>query len=205
LPPDQLTNDPPQKNGGGGDKRSADAKMLTLQREEQIVALRLRHVPFAAIGRQLGVSKQAAQNAFYRALRANTKTDIQTVHRTELAELELQHARAWQVIADHPTVWQAVVSALNTMNRINIRRAKLMGLDAPMKLDIRSIYGTGTDDAAADRQMRARVLASMPVADQIRWYEDFDEAKRRLDETPVGATGNPIDGPDQHTDDTDEE
>jgi hypothetical protein len=76
-------------NRGGGNTQSSAAKAASVQREEQIVALRLRHVSFAAIGRQLGISPVAAFKAFHKALRANTKTDIQTVHRTELADLDL--------------------------------------------------------------------------------------------------------------------
>jgi hypothetical protein len=44
------------------------------------------------------------------------------------------------------------------------------------------MYGTGTDEQAADRLMRQRVFAAMPVEAQIRWLEDYDEAKRRLGE-----------------------
>jgi len=53
-----------------------------------IVALRLRHHSFAAIGRTVGISKQAAQRAFQKALHRNTDKTIQTHHRSELAELE---------------------------------------------------------------------------------------------------------------------
>jgi hypothetical protein len=72
---DQLTNK------GGGDTRTPAAKLAAAQREEQIVALRLRHVPFAAIGRQLGISRIGAYKTFHKAIRANTKEDIQEHHR----------------------------------------------------------------------------------------------------------------------------
>jgi hypothetical protein len=191
-------------NRGGGDTHSAAAKAAAAQREEQIVALRLRHVSFAAIGRQLGVSKVACIKAFYKALRANTKTDIQTIHRTELADLDLLEARAWQVIADHGADPYVVLGAINAMTRLHGRRARLMGLDAPQKIDIRAMYGTGTDEQAADRLMRQRVFAAMPVEAQIRWLEDYDAAKQSLDDegdAQVETTGKLIDGPDRNTDD----
>jgi hypothetical protein len=76
---EQLTNEP--KRGAGGDTKTAQARMEIARREEQIVALRLRHHSFSAIGRVVGVSKQAAQKAYFKALRRNTDQDIQSRHR----------------------------------------------------------------------------------------------------------------------------
>jgi hypothetical protein len=72
------------------------AKQEIAKREEQIVALRLRHHSFGAIGRVVGISKQNAQKSFLRALRRNTDADIQTHHRSELAELEAEAKVAWE-------------------------------------------------------------------------------------------------------------
>jgi hypothetical protein len=203
LPHDQLTNDAPRRNGGGGDKRSADAKMLAVQREEQIVALRLRHVSFTAIGRQLGVSKQAAQKAFYRAVRANTRQDIQTIHRTEIADLDLLEARCWQVITEHGKEPQFVLAAINAITRLHARRSRLLGLDAPTKLDIQGMYGRGTDEASADLLQSQRMIASLPIAEQVRLLEMFDEAERRLSEpitAAVETTGTLVNGTDHRID-----
>jgi hypothetical protein len=52
---DQVTNEPKR---GGGDTRTPQAKQEIAKREEQIVALRLRHHSFAAIGRVVGISEQ---------------------------------------------------------------------------------------------------------------------------------------------------
>jgi len=92
---EQLTNGP--KSGGGGDSVSALARLQIAQREEQIVALRLRHHSFGAIARVVGVSKHAAQKAFFRALHRSTTIDIRTHHRTELAELDAEAKAAWEM------------------------------------------------------------------------------------------------------------
>jgi hypothetical protein len=63
------------------------------------------------------------------------------------------------------------------------------------------MYGTGTDEASADCLMRQRVLASLPVAEQIRWYETFEEAHRQFTEKPADTTGKVINEPDQRNDD----
>jgi hypothetical protein len=76
----------------GGDTKTSQARQEIARREEQIVALRVRHHSFGAIARVVGVSRQAAQKAYYKALRPNTDQDIQSHHRSELAELDAQQA-----------------------------------------------------------------------------------------------------------------
>jgi len=107
------------------------------KREEQIVALRLRRVPFGAIARTVGVSKVSAIRAFYKALRPNTDQDIQSHHRTELADLEIEQTKVWNMIdadAKNPKVvyasmdrWKAVVVLPISLNRVPVRRARLLG------------------------------------------------------------------------------
>jgi len=87
---DQATNEPKR---AGGDHRTPGAKQEVAKREQQIVALRLRHHSFTAIGRVVGISRQNAQKTYLRALHRNTDADIQTHHRGELAELEIEAAR----------------------------------------------------------------------------------------------------------------
>jgi DNA-binding CsgD family transcriptional regulator len=84
----------PSKSTRGGDTRPPQARVDIARREEQIVALRLRHIPFAAIARTVGVNKSNAIRAFNKALRRNTDQDISTHHRSELAELDAQPPRA---------------------------------------------------------------------------------------------------------------
>jgi len=85
-------------NKGGGDTKTAQARQEIARREEQIVALRLRHRSFSAIGRAVGVSKQAAQKAYFKALHRNTDQDISTHHRSELAELDAEASAAWELV-----------------------------------------------------------------------------------------------------------
>ena len=70
---DQTPNEAP-KRGRGGDTRTPQAKQQIAQREEQIVQLRLRRIPFSAIARTVGVNKSNAIRAFNKALRRNTRT-----------------------------------------------------------------------------------------------------------------------------------
>src|ERR1700674_5135417 len=68
---DQAPFEPP-KRGRGGDTHTPQARVDIARREEQIVALRLRHIPFAAIARTVGVNKSNAIRAFTKALRRTT-------------------------------------------------------------------------------------------------------------------------------------
>jgi hypothetical protein len=146
-------------NKGGGDTKTAQARQEIARREEQIVALRLRHRSFSAIGRVVGVSKQAAQKAYFKALRRNTDQDIQTHHRSELAELDAEASAAWELVdtKDSPKTRAAGLAALN---RIHIRRAHLLGLDAPTKIDVSGIYRIGTDELSDERRETERAWRS---------------------------------------------
>jgi hypothetical protein len=53
---------------------------------------------------------------------------------------------------------KSLIAAINAMNRIHIRRARLLGLDAPQKLDIRGLDRIGGDQQSAERLARERVL-----------------------------------------------
>jgi hypothetical protein len=158
-------------NRGGGDHRSKQAKVDIAKREEQIVALRLRAISFAVIGRTVGISRQAAQRAFQKALQRNTNKTIQTHHRSELAELEMEQSRLWQTLDQEKDNWKAVVACMAAINRIHIRRARLLGLDAPQKLDIQGLYRSGGDEMSAVRMARQAAYESLSLEDQAKLLE----------------------------------
>jgi hypothetical protein len=69
----------------------------------------------------VGVSKQAAQKAYFKALRRNTDQDINSHHRGELAELDAQQAKLWTVVDSNKVSEKNLIAAINAMNRIHIR------------------------------------------------------------------------------------
>src|ERR1700730_11299122 len=72
-----------------------------------------------------GISRQSAQKAFLRALHRNTAADIQTHHRSELAELDAQQAKLWTVV-DNPKVSEKnLIAAIRSEN--HSRRADQTG------------------------------------------------------------------------------
>jgi hypothetical protein len=175
---DQLPFDTP-KRGRGGDTRTPQAKADIAKRENQIVELRLRNISFAAIGRAVGVSKTAAINAFKKALHRNTDQDIQTHHRIELAKLEMEETRLWQALDSHKESWQATATCIGGLNRIHVRRAHLLGLDAPTKVDVSGIYQRGGTDFEAEQSAREAVIEALPIEERRRIYELFYQAGLR--------------------------
>src|ERR1700722_8556953 len=95
----------PFRGRGGGDTRTPQARIDIARREEQIVALRLRRIPFSAIARTVGVNKSNPIRAFNKALRRNTDQNISTHHRSELAELEAEQANVWRAMDANKDNW----------------------------------------------------------------------------------------------------
>src|SRR6202045_1810293 len=175
----------PSKRSRGGDTHTPQARVDIARREEQIVALRLRHIPFAAIARTVGVNKSNAIRAFNKALRRNTDQDISTHHRSELAELDAQQAKLWTVVDNPKESSKNLMAAINAMNRIHVRRARLLGLDAPQKIDLRALYRVGGDQQSAERLARERILEAVPLDEQARMYEVLAAARRRVAEADI--------------------
>jgi hypothetical protein len=70
----------------------------------------------------------------------------------------------------------------------------LAGLrDAPTKLDVSGIYQRGGDDISAERASWEAILEALPREEQVRWYEIFQEARRRAEagdfsQSPIETT-----------------
>jgi len=132
----------PKRNQHGGDRSSPQAKTDAAKRVEQIVALRLRGYTFGAISNAVGIGQSAAQKSFMAALVRNSDETLETYHRAELLALELQQAEIWRVIdgVQNQNDYRVVASCMNRLNRIHVRRARLLGLDAPKTLNDQAIF-----------------------------------------------------------------
>ena len=113
---------------------------------------------------------------FNKALRRNTDQDIQTVHRSELAELDAEASAAWELTdtKDSPKVRAAGLAALRVAEEVD-----LLGLDAPTKLDVSGIYQHGGDDILAEQRAREAVIEALPIEERRRIYELFYQAGLR--------------------------
>ena len=68
----------------GGNRFSPEARKLAREREAKVLELRLRKVPFDRIAEALGMTKGAANKAFYRPLRGIPEAFADQVRKEEL-------------------------------------------------------------------------------------------------------------------------
>ena len=167
----------------GGDKRTSRAKVDIAKREQQIVALKLRGIAAPEIARVIGISRRAVAAAFNKALRRQTEDALDAWHRTELGGLAMEATNIWRLmdLPENKNDWRAQAALEDRLMRIHIRRAKLLGLDAPTKLDVSGIYKRGGDEVSAERQARRAVLEALPIEEQRRIYEVFYQARKRAE------------------------
>ncbi len=184
----------------GGDKRTPLAKANIAQREQQIVALKLRGVPTVDVARVLGVTRQGVNQAFKKALVRETSRNIQTHHRVEIAQLEMEMANVWRTMDANKDDWRVQLSGTSQLRGIHIRRAHLLGLDAPTRLDVRGLYRTGESELSEEHRLTERAWLAMPLEEQARIYDSFDAAIKRLT-APVETTAELVTfGPDHRND-----
>ena len=126
----------------------------TAERDGEIARLRSTGMSFADIGAQFGISKQAAHQGFKRALAETVREASEDVRVTELARLDRLYQEALAVLeAEHLMVQNGRIirsddgapllnfaprlGAIDRALKVQERRAKLLGLDAPAKQDVR--------------------------------------------------------------------
>src|ERR1019366_3187627 len=141
------------------------------------------------IARVIGISPRAVHAAFNKALRRQTEEALDAWHRTELGGLAMEAANIWRLmdLTDNKNDWKAQASLEDRLMRIHIRRAKLLGLDAPTNLDVSGIYRTGADEMSEERRETHRAWQAMPLEEQARIYDAFDAARARLN-APIEPT-----------------
>jgi hypothetical protein len=149
--PDDKTDLTP-RDGTRDGKGRYDRDPETVKRDAQAAALRARSWTYQRIGEELGISKQSAYDAVQRALRDTLQEPADDVRALELERLDGMYAAVLAVLErDHVTLYQGevvrvegavlvddgpVLSAVDRLLRIQERRAKLLGLDLPVKQQI---------------------------------------------------------------------
>lgn len=139
----------------------------TAEREAAAMRLRARGASYAAIADQLGYcDRSAARKAVQRGLNATVAEPAAELRDLELARLDDLHATAWKVMrAPHVLVSggqvveregeplrddMPVLRAIDTILRIMVRRARLLGLDIAAPAEVGGtltyvIVGVGAD------------------------------------------------------------
>jgi len=133
-----------------------EQRILIARRRTRVLAMRIEHIPYEDIAAELGVSEEVARQDYKRAREQATAELRATVseHRaTEIAKIDALEREAWRVLkARHITVQQGrvvrdddgatieddapVLQAIDRLERLMKRRAALLGLDAPVKVEV---------------------------------------------------------------------
>lgn len=114
------------------------------QRDHRCLELRALGYSYTEIGRQLGIHPNVARDGYLHALHDNDQLNVESVIAQEAYKLyELE--RHW-----YPLARAGDLDAFNAQMRIMERRAKLFGLDAPKKFDIRQIVLAWASDNGLD-------------------------------------------------------
>lgn len=125
-----------------------EEKLLIDERRRKVTALWLSHVTQEEIARQIGVSQKTV-SVDIKAIREEYKADRTEMIDREAAELDhIERECALRYRQDKAGEW------LDRRLKVKDRRAKLLGLDAPAKIDARSeVTGSirlGWDDGPND-------------------------------------------------------
>lgn len=125
-----------------------------IDKDARAVELRRRHLNYRQIARELGMSTSTAYEAVQRGLADTIAETNDEVRRQELERLDDLARASLRVlaaphlvvsqgrVARHPDTGEALVdsgpvlAAIDRLLKIQERRAKLLGLDAPSKVEV---------------------------------------------------------------------
>lgn len=158
MPKDQLRD-------GHGRDFARDPK--TAERHAQAAEMRSRGMTYQAIGDALGISKQSAHEAVQRVLAETLREPAEHLRTMELDKLDRAERVAHGVLeARHPVLYQGKdtgyeddapkLAAIDRLLRVAERRARLLGLDAPEKVES-TVTTISPDLAEMIAQARAAV------------------------------------------------
>jgi len=156
-----------------------------IDREREIVELRTEGYVWREIAQQVGMSTAGVYKAYNRAM-----TRVITPAVNEHRELELDRLDILQ-----RTYWQPAVNgnlrAADFVLRVIDKRAKLLGLDAPIKVQAEVVTYDGSDlDAEVERFARLIEAGTLTASTDIATITELTDNREPLGvEEQTGAEG----------------
>jgi hypothetical protein len=186
--------DPAESPKVGGNRFSPEARKLAREREAKVLELRLRKVPFDRIAEALGMTKGAANKAFYRALRRIPEAFADQVRKEELESLERMEARVWREVDKSGQKATAIYQGIDRLLAIKNRRSRLLGLDSPTEITLRSSASDEENAAKRRRQMLDRLtpveqLRLLELMTKMRNEVEAERGRNVNEVIDIGATG----------------
>lgn len=152
-----------------GKSKAAPEKVIAAERRVKALELRKLGFTYRRIGEQLGVTEAGAHKMVTKSLRELDEKSAESA--IEVRRLELERLDGWTLRVAQEIEKGRALRAIDRGLRIQARRAKLLGLDAPTKLEL----GQVTDELV--KSLVEASNAGDPVAAQ---------AIRELSEGKVG-------------------
>lgn len=140
------------------------------ERERSAVEMRLAGASFDAIGAKLGINKSGAYKAYWRGINARgvRHEDRERARALELERLDAMQLSAWRDLRPSTRVdkdgnpidgWQRRHSAIERLLKISDRRCRLLGLDAPQRIELAGAMLV-VDYARASTEQLERIAAA---------------------------------------------
>ena len=126
------------------DPHNQAARLATQEKREKALVLRRAGASLRDIARALGVSHVTAKEYLDDAmkdLQAAQNEKAEATRAVELDRLDRLHMAAWPLATGKDTDADTRFKAIDRLVRIADRRAKLLGLDAPVKSEV-AVTGT---------------------------------------------------------------
>jgi hypothetical protein len=124
-------------NPKGGRPRGGKPKPEVIAREQEVVKLRRGGLTWDLIGERVGLTPSGAYNAYERALRRVILEDVNAIRQIETERLDLAQSAIWGKVLQGDNV------SIGNLLRIMERRAKLLGLDQPLRQQVEVISYDG--------------------------------------------------------------
>lgn len=163
-----------------GKSKAAPDRVIAAERRVKALELRKLGFTYRKIGDQLGVTEAAAHKMVTKSLRELNEKSAESA--SEVLRLELERLDEWTLRVAQEIKSGRTLAAIDRGIRIQARRARLLGLDAPTKVKfseltdpwfeaMKAAVQAGDDSATAAMRRVADGESLMTVA--IQWLTDL--------------------------------
>lgn len=139
-----------------GGPKSSGHRITVAEKQRQALILRRGGATFEQIAERLGyASRKGAHKAVSTALRRLVQEPAEELRALELDRLDALHRAVW------PAAMAGDVKAVDRALKIMARRVRLLGLDLPLKVDVRAIVDEIADEYGLTDEERDELFADM--------------------------------------------
>lgn len=170
----------------GGNRTSPEARLRQARNERTILELRLCGAMHEDIAKQLGMSVNGVIAAYKRALRRIPEPVAQLARKESLERLDRLNVRLWTRLKREDLSHEDFARLSQTLLKAEQRHAKLLGLDAPEKLEVAN---KSDPEELRQRERHFQQVQKLTLEEKRALLEMIGKAKT--------ADATPVDGADE--------